>query len=283
MRRRYGERGQRWLAQLPALHARCAERWELVLESALTDGQMSSLVAARTRSGEDVVLKCLPDGELARREIEALARWRPQRSVVDLIESDAEHGVLLLERIRPGTTFQGGEEACELVARALAPLHEPAAAPLTAVPALAEQIGGQLENASQRLDALPLMDRSAFEGLRRLAGSLVAPDGPAVLLHGDMQPRNILTGPGGVPILIDPRPSVGDPAFDAGTWALKQSPVEEAATRARRIAVALGLDAERVSGWMRILAAETALSRLHHRFYTEEDARRLVRVALDRD
>ncbi|OUC96640.1 hypothetical protein CA984_14275 [Streptosporangium minutum] len=44
--------------------------------------------------------------------------------------------------------------------------------------------------------------------------------GPAGLVHGDLHPGNVLDGgPRGL-VVIDPRPCVGDPAFDAVDWVL---------------------------------------------------------------
>ncbi|MFL5883554.1 MAG: aminoglycoside phosphotransferase family protein [Thermoleophilaceae bacterium] len=278
--RRYGRRGRAWLDALPALVDFCADGWGLALDGQLEGGQMSALMAAAAPDGRPVVLKCLPDLELARREAVALGAWRGVPGVVQLLDAKLEEGVLLLERIVPGSTFAPADGGAEAAAALIERVHGCAADAPTGVPTLSEQIGGQMAKASARLDSVGVMPRRALDDLVLLAADLADPMRPTTLLHGDMQPRNILSGPGGSPILIDPRPSIGDPAFDAATWALKQLPVEAAWARAERIRGLLGLDADRVGGWMRVLAAETAISRSHHGFCTRDEADRLVAIAL---
>ncbi|WP_196449408.1 hypothetical protein [Planomonospora sp. ID82291] len=58
-------------------------------------------------------------------------------------------------------------------------------------------------------------------------------------------------------VVIDPRPSVGDPAFDAVDWVLGGG-----AARAQETAARLGLDTGRVLAWCRALAVAVAASRL---------------------
>lgn len=91
-----------------------------------------------------------------------------------------------------------------------------------AVPLLRNRISFLFDLTERRLRARPdvssrlpqeLLDRSRDHALALAAG------GPVGLVHGDLHPGNVLrTGRGAV--AIDPRPCLGDPAFDAVDWIL---------------------------------------------------------------
>jgi streptomycin 6-kinase len=106
------------------------------------------------------------------------------------------------------------------------------------------------------------VDRGLLE--RGLAASLeLAGDGDGdqqALLHGDLHTGNVLwRGDDGL-VAIDPRPCVGDPAFDLVDWVLEGevAPPEQA----QRIAAATGLDAQRLLAWARATAVLTGLGGL---------------------
>ena len=70
-------------------------------------------------------------------------------------------------------------------------------------------------------------------------------------MHGDLHPGNVLRGgPGRGVVAIDPRPCLGDPAFDAVDWVLAGGGGEAAVqNRIDRLAGYLDeVDADRVWG-----------------------------------
>ena len=81
-----------------------------------------------------------------------------------------------------------------------------------------------------------------------LARALVADGGVPVLLHGDLHPGNVLDGGAARGLVaIDPRPCVGEAAFDAVDWVFwgMREPSGWRA-RSRELAPAPGVDPERV-------------------------------------
>ena len=84
-----------------------------------------------------------------------------------------------------------------------------------------------------------------------------------MLLHGDLHPSNVLDGgPLRGLVAIDPRPCVGDAAVDAVDWVFWS--VDDPGRwelRSRDLAVALGLDHERLWAWCAAFAAMLAASR----------------------
>jgi len=84
-----------------------------------------------------------------------------------------------------------------------------------------------------------------------------------VLLHGDLHPSNVLDGGAARGLVaIDPRPCVGEAAFDAVDWVLWA--VDDAhawESRSRELALALGVEHERLWAWCTALAPLLAASR----------------------
>jgi streptomycin 6-kinase len=85
----------------------------------------------------------------------------------------------------------------------------------------------------------------------RAAAALAAEPAPAVLLHGDLHPGNVLDGgPERGLVAIDPRPCVGDPVIDAVDWVFHGAPDPSAwEPRSASLAAALGCDPERLWRW----------------------------------
>jgi streptomycin 6-kinase len=98
----YGAAGVEWLQQLPALLAECEQRWSLTIMPPFAPLSYNYVAPARLPDGRDIVLKVgFPSAELVS-EMEAL-RLYDGHGIARLLDSDRERGVLLLERLNPGT------------------------------------------------------------------------------------------------------------------------------------------------------------------------------------
>ncbi|WP_305784523.1 aminoglycoside phosphotransferase family protein [Symbioplanes lichenis] len=94
-----------------------------------------------------------------------------------------------------------------------------------------------------------------------------------VVLHGDFNPGNILSSAAGGAaagadgedwVAIDPKPMIGDPAYDC--WPLIEQ-IGDPATRRDRVALLaaeLDLDPARIAAWCVARSVEAALWRTHH-------------------
>jgi streptomycin 6-kinase len=78
-----------------------------------------------------------------------------------------------------------------------------------------------------------------------------------VLLHGDFHPGNVLAAQREPWLFIDPKPLVGEPAYDLAQWLYNRSrfaiqsddPVAVLRQQIDRFAADLGLDPARIAGW----------------------------------
>ena len=172
---------------------------------------------ASRSDGEQVVLKvgCL-DLE-SRGEADALRVWRGN-SAVRLLEAwnDDDFYALLLERCEPGLQLRVclPEEAQDRVIASLLPNLWIEPSSKASFSSLAEMCEHWVAESESRLDyAKPAEEglfRDAVAVWNELANSTTAP----VLLHTDLHAGNVLASRRQPWLTIDPKPFVGDPAYD---------------------------------------------------------------------
>jgi len=241
IRPRSGPDAATWTDALPRRRAQLAAAWDLTLEAPYT----SRVIACRRADGTPAVLKLSPDAHLIAAEADALALWAGTGVTPALLERADD--ALLLERIEPGTrVLDGGViPGAADVAALVAPLHR--RAPDGRFPALHERLTVTFGLATRRGLDPGLLERGLAACLE-LAGA----GAPATLLHGDLHGANVLLDGCGRLVAIDPRPCVGDPAFDLVGWVLAGD--GDPRERAEELAAAAGLDAERLLAWTRATA-----------------------------
>jgi streptomycin 6-kinase len=257
--RHFGARGRTWLARLPGLIERCAAEWDLLIEDGLEGGLLSCVMSARSTGGQPVVLKIGGPWTPIDREACALEYWAggPAPS---LLAADPLLGAVLLERISPGSV--AAEHPAEEVAGLLRALHavRPSVPEIALLPSLAELVELRIATAGEEAFArspaeatslAPVLLRARAQA-RELLHSF---SDDAVLLHGDLEPRNILRCARRGIVAIDPIPCIGDPSYDAAYWAIEGSPdgVED---RINTVAKSASLDHERVQRWSAVIALE---------------------------
>lgn len=261
-----GERGRAWLADLPHLVAAVAVDWDLeVGDPYLPGGQISWVAPVRRRDGVEAVLKLqLPHPE-SDPEAAGLRAWAGAGAVA-LIDHDPRRRALLIERCVPGRALidlAGTDEAVVIGARLGARLH--ATDPPPALPTLVEVLETWAEELAERL-TLPFVDagvgRFAVDTMQTRPRQCPRP----VLLHGDLNPTNVLAAQREPWLAIDPKPMVGDPAYDGARLITQPDPLAIAhpeATVARRLdLVADALEVERaaLAAWALVGAVEVGAS-----------------------
>jgi len=238
-----------WWPGLPERLDRLAAGWALRIGEPVGRGNTSLVLWCRRADGARAVLKLSPDPALAAAEADALRAWAASGLVPAVWEFDPGAGALLLEAIGDGTPLGRREQAAglEAVAGLIGGLH--AAGAPRGFPPLAERVEWMFAPGIAR----GMRFADAFECGAREARALAAESEPAVLLHGDLHPGNVLDGGRGL-VAIDPRPCVGDPAFDAFDWVFHRADPDEWAPRARALATAIGCGADRLWRWCVVFA-----------------------------
>jgi streptomycin 6-kinase len=207
--------GQRWLDRLPAAIRELENRWSLSLDAPFDREDVSCAWVARgvRKDGERLILKLgLPHMEAAG-EIEALRFWNGD-AMVRLLDADVDLNAMLLELCEPGTSLRAEPEPEQdaIIARLLrrlwrAPVPPHPFRPLKAM--LAHWGEATMTAQSTWHDA-----GLVREGLQ-LFERLACPSRDDVLLVTDLHAGNVLRSHREPWLVIDPKPFIGDRAYDA--------------------------------------------------------------------
>lgn len=261
---RFGDGVGCWLDGLPGRLHELARRWDLALGEVSAGG--TSVVVRAVRAGVPVVMKMCPDAAIARTEADALRYWDGSPHVVGLLASEELDGTLLLVGVEPGTRLAEGGWQLGEVAPLLDDLNSARQVLSGQFPSLVERVEFLFDLTRRRVGAGSecLVDSRVVNQAERLAVSLAGDSGaPVRLVHGDLHPGNVLRGPDGSVVAIDPRPARGDPHFDAIDWVLDAAvPSLAGVNRAVKQLAQLvpSFDAERVAAWAVALAPVLAVS-----------------------
>jgi streptomycin 6-kinase len=254
---------QQWLDRLPGVVAGLADRWDLqVGEPFEPGGQCSWVAPARTAAGERLVLKVGWVHPEAAYEAAGLEFWAGHGAVrLHAHLRLADSAALLLERCEPGTALTSVAEPDrdEVVCRVLRKLwrEPPARLGFPALQAMCDDWAARYEAEPSRPDLSrpqtgrpgldPGIARAGLALLRELPGTA----GRQVLLATDLHAENILAARREPWLAIDPKPHVGDPAYDPLQYMLNCGRLlTDPAGLARRLAGLLDLDRRRLLLWL---------------------------------
>jgi streptomycin 6-kinase len=238
-----------WLDQLPSLVAQLMRRWSLSVGEPFPAS--AAWVAPAIRDdGTRAVLKInMPHFE-AEHEIEGLRFWAADPTV-RLLEADDDVGALLVERCIPGTSLRSMPESEQdrILAGLLRRLRRIPAPPNDFRP-LSWMVVRWCEET--RADAARWPDSALVEDGLQVFEELAASGAHRFLLATDLHAGNVLRAEREPWLVIDPKPFVGDPAYDATQHLLNCRARLQTDPRGTvtRFAELLDVDAERVGLWL---------------------------------
>ena len=255
IRQSYEAAGEKWLAELPDLLVQAARGWDLKLGEPFLLSY-NYVCAARRKDGTEAVFKIgVPDRELTG-EINTLRVYNGL-GACRLLEADADKGMLLLERLHPGTmlaTLNDDDRATEIAADVMNKIHRPVPpGDFISLKGWFDKLKGVRTLFGGGTGPFPVKSFETAEGLIR---DLFAENRPQVLLHGDFHHFNILSSERGW-LVIDPKGVAGPAEYEVGPLLINPYnviPEEHEAIRRteRRIAILserLGFDRQRLRAW----------------------------------
>ncbi|MFG1607119.1 aminoglycoside phosphotransferase family protein [Actinoplanes sp. NPDC049265] len=250
----YGEPEREWLAALPETVTELAERWSLRLGAPYRPGGSAAWVAPVTGAdGSRAVLKVAWRHYEARDEAAGLRFWSG-RGVVEVLQSEVyeQTTAMLLEECRPGTTLAAAlppPERDEVIARILKRLWTapPPGAPFRPLAGMCEAWAAGFAERSPVPPDQGLM-RLGLDLWKTLPTSATT----SVLLCTDLHPDNVLSAEREPWLVVDPKPYIGDPAYDPIQHMLNfpDRLATAPAAFATRMATLLDLDPLRVRQWL---------------------------------
>ena len=264
----HGESGRRWLSLLPALLSESCPRWSLELEQPFENLSYNLVIPGQMPDGTEIVLKLgVPCRELTT-EAAALSLF-DGKGAARLLDHDAPRGILLLERVVPGTplyTLQDDTEATRTAAKLMRSLWRTphAAHPF---PTLADWFSA-FERLRKGCDGgCGPFSPSLITKAEHTFTELNALSGRNVILHGDLHHGNILFSAKSGWVAIDPKGIAGDPGYEVSTFMLNGLPEEAADAEVREIfkrrlsifSEELQIRRERLAGWAFYHAVLSAL------------------------
>lgn len=246
-----------WLERLPDIVRELRVRWSLSLSAPIdsADASCSWVALAERADGSRAVLKLgMPHLEAAH-EIQGLRFWDGD-AIVRLLESDEDLNAMLLERCEPGTSLRELPEIeqdpviaglLRCLWRAPLPVH-----PFRPLSVMLEQWAAETRASTHKWIDAGLVN----DGLRAFA-DLCRPSKDDVLLATDLHAGNVLRAQREEWLAIDPKPFVGDRAYDATQhlFNCRRRLLADADSTIRRYADLLEVDAERIRLWMFARAA----------------------------
>lgn len=246
--------GADWLDRLPRLAVECADEWSLQLGEPFPRGNASLTLEAAREDGTPVALKLnFPELETAH-EADALELW-DGRGAVRLLEVDRERYALLLERALPGNPLweiSDDEEATRIAAAVLQRVWQP---PPEEHPfrVLADEAETWMSTLRDDWEGLGRpFDERLVQAAQDAARELSRTQSETVVCHQDFQGSNVLRAEREPWLAIDPKPIVGEPAFDVASllrdrrWDIRADVIRR---RLDLLAAELGIDRGRMRGW----------------------------------
>ena len=242
-----------WTSALPAIIRRLARRWSVDVGAPFTAGCSTFVAPATAADGTQLVVKIARRHAEAAHEAEGLRTWNGCGTVRIYASDDTPATTaLLLERCLPGTPLRLRAEAEQdvVIASLLSRLwREPPAG--HCFRPLSHMCDDWAEEFEERVAGQVRIDHGlAREGIALLR-ELPRNAQRSVLLCTDLHAGNVLAAEREPWLVIDPKPYVGDPAYDVIQHLLNCERLRtDPLGLVKRIADLFCLDHDRVRLWL---------------------------------
>jgi streptomycin 6-kinase len=242
------EESERWLAYAVTRAEALFGTWELVPEQVLAGGSESLCVKCTGPDG-DTVLKIPANVASGAAEVAALRAWAGN-GAARLLRADPTDNAMLMNFL--GWVGVGSFAAADVLD--LADRLHGADPSGHAFGSVARNVDRRVAWAEERFsDTGHARDLADVAVAEKLLAELLYDD-EQVLLHGDLQPKNLIVSDHGLTV-VDPMPALGPALFDVALWMVKCSDEHVLAElQAEILRLRPALEADRLLRWAWSLA-----------------------------
>jgi streptomycin 6-kinase len=245
----HGDSGEAWLRELPFQIARCEQTYGFKIGDPYKLSY-HYVAQARMENGEKAVVKIgLPNHKDLIAECKALKIMGRGDGMVKLIDDHLNHGLLILEKLNPGTMLSevsSDDTAVSIASSVMKKIWQPYAGDHS-FPHLSDWMAG-LKRVEQNIIAEKWIHKAEvlFDDL---INSITKP----ILLHGDLHQDNILKK-GQDWLAIDPKGVIGEAEYEVTSFSKnylfdKKNPKGVLRKRLDLFEKELDLDRSRMIGW----------------------------------
>ncbi|MDQ8040078.1 MAG: aminoglycoside phosphotransferase family protein [Rickettsiella sp.] len=216
----YGNVGKAWLDNLPNLLPHYAKKWQLTIKDSFNNA--SVVIEVILDNGHSAILKCGVPSKEFMNEVAALQHFNG-KGAVKLFDAEASAGVMLLEKLVPGTLLEEFSNetrnvinSVELIKKLHRPYEETGL-----FPTLADWFQGFQCLYQYFQGGTGPFPKSLIERTNAISQELLMSMGPTVLLHGDLHYANILLSDQQGWLAIDPKGVIGEREYEIPFPSLK--------------------------------------------------------------
>lgn len=253
----FGKAGQDWLDGLPTMLKKVTQDWSLQIGKPYQNLSINYVAPATLDDGRSVVLKIgVPNKEIDI-EISALSHFDGQ-GAVRLVGSDRERGILILERISPGTPLHEDPnclDAVKIASEVMKSLCRPPPKQHT-FPTVADWFTGLAGVRGRFGGGTGPFPERLFAMAENLSKEMIDSTKVQLLLHGDCHHDNIVHSSERGWLIIDPKGVVGDPVYELCTFLRNPVDLHERfdlvkalPRRVQLFAELLNFETERIASW----------------------------------
>jgi streptomycin 6-kinase len=247
------EKGEKWLRDFQSLIHECEQRWQLRILDPF-ELSYNFVAPAIRKDGTQMVIKLAVPGEEFLTEVKALQLFKGN-GMVQMLDVDKEKGILILERIRPGTnlaSLENDEEATTFASQVMKKLWIPAPK-YSNLPTMVHREKQLIQILMKHPQGIGPITGEWLQEAVETFHSLNELGNQPFLLHGDLHHYNILQDRHKSWIAIDPKGLIGDREYDVIQFLLNKLPSEHLTTVIERridiLVQELNLDKKRILLW----------------------------------
>ena len=225
----FREEGDAWLKRLPNIIEYCEQKWSLKMNEPFSLSINYVAPAIFDEKQEVVVKICIAEEDFTN-ELKAL-KLLGKKGVVQVLDSDEQHRVILLQKLSPGTLLvelADDEKACVIAADVFRKIIVPVCGHLPKLPTMKEREESLRKLIYDYPKGFGPFSMKVLKDALRIFTYMNETTSEIFILHGDFHPFNILASGEDEWTAIDPKGLIGEMESDLIQYMMNKLPEQGA-------------------------------------------------------